>query len=94
MPKERICQSSQGDADLLVSWEPQDRSEYRYVTLWPTDRPLVTEGYFAFHPTGSSIEKMGPDPVSPVRIDLDREQINRLILALRRARNAVYGKDE
>lgn len=104
MPKERVRHSGpDGWADLLVQWGRDEIGDGG-----PVDRPRVRlfvanvdlpspRGSFMFHPDDDSARGMGLNPgdaVGPVDVMLDREQINRMIRVLRRARDQAYGRDE
>lgn len=105
MPKERIRKSSRdGFADLLVQWgrdEVGDRDEQPKVRLFIIASEFGIPGCFWFEPRPdnpnalpeNAIGKNG-EMVGPVDIMLDREQVNRAIRVLRRARDAAYGRDE
>jgi hypothetical protein len=101
MPKERVRHAgSDGWADLLVQWgrdEMGDDPAAPRVRLFVTTAELGPAGSFMFHPDDDSAKSMGVNPgdgVGPIDIMVDREQINRLIRVLRRARNQAYGGDE
>lgn len=109
MPKERVRKAGrEGFADLLVQWgrdeigtdeQYQEFDQRPRVRLFVIAAELGIPGSFAFHP------EPGPDAhpdtigahgeaIGPVDIMLDRQQVNRLIRVLRRARDQAYGRDE
>jgi len=107
MPKERIRKSCrEGFADLLVQWGEdeigrheacQHGNEDPRVRLFVIAPDLGPRGSFMFEPDDDSAKSMGLDPgcrIGPIDMMLDREQINRMIRVLRRARDQAYGKDE
>lgn len=109
MPKEIINRTGTNCfADVAVRWDkpgqqqPPGRHDAR-VDLFLVSRDSLGQfdGQFWFEP--SDPEKHGlppnsderyPQLVGPVSVDLNRTQINRLIRALRRARDQAYGRDE
>jgi hypothetical protein len=80
MPKENINSDTVGTTRIEVSWQHD-----AYVQLTTALRSEVPASEatpeFITYDTGAYVQ-------------LDRHGINRLIQVLRRARNAVYGKDE
>lgn len=105
MPKDRISKSgSDGFMDLSVQWGrdelgPVDavlRAKVRLMAMAPEGIP----GSIEFVPDHSAMgEEMaenwqGCRSCGPVDMWLDRNQINRLIRILRKARDQAYGKDE
>lgn len=106
MPKERIRKSgSEGFADLLVQWGPDEIGPTELYQEWDGPRvrlfiiaaELGHAGSFMFHPTDDAAKDMhlsAGAAVGPIDIRWDRQQINRAIRVLRRARDQAYGKDE
>lgn len=101
MPKERVRHSGNNSwGDLSVEWEKEGTPPtlgregiHVNVGVFATDLP-GRSGYFSFTPEHPETFGMEPgSSCSPVRIDLDRRQINRLIVVLRRARDQAYGTD-
>lgn len=98
MPKELVRHSGKDDfADLMVQWGRDELGD-------PNGEPRVRVFIAGARPC--EIIVMQPQPgsgfyeddsfgtIGPVDCRLDREQINRLIRVLRRARDQAYGKDE
>lgn len=99
-----------GWADLLVQWGDEITAQEKYqewderprVRLFIIATELGPQGSFYFYPQVSDEEKrLNPDligangeGIGPVDIMLDRQQINRLIRVLRRARDQAYGADQ
>lgn len=74
-----------GDSILHVTWSPADKGAHVQVAL------EVEKGYAAMvleHPNGES-----PDTTYLYSPALDRATLNKLITALRRARDSAYGAD-
>jgi len=85
MPKE-VIRDKATQFNLVVTWSPE---EYVQVGVQTNDgRPIVE----VLTPT--DVEAGIVPTFESVWGTFDRHQINRLILALRRARNSVYGADE
>lgn len=96
MPKERIRKSGRdGWADLLVQWGPEELGlDQRVVRLFIIAAELGPAGAFMFHPERP--EEIGIESgssIGPIDIKFDRDQLNRLITVLRRARDKTYGRD-
>lgn len=99
MPKELVRHSGRDDfADLVIQWgrdEVGDHWELPRVRVFiAAATPL---NVIVMQPQEGSSMWSAEQPgqtIGPVDCHLDREQINRLIRVLRRARNAAYGADE
>lgn len=80
MPKENIYSDMEHITRIEVSW--QHDAYVQLTTALRRDEPPSLED-----PGGVNYD-------TGTYVSLDRHGINRLIQILRRARNAVYGKDE
>ncbi len=102
MPKEIVYRTGTNCfADAMVRWDKQGQGvhspgqEDARVDLFMISQSLShPKGSFMFEPEDP--EQMGlpsGSKVGPVYVDLNREQINRLIKLLRKARDQAYGPD-
>jgi hypothetical protein len=97
MPKENITCSTSDDFRAEVRWRPDpgDGSGDVQIATVNTAKSQVT--IVAAVPAGitssSAMSSAGPGTENGWFVDLNREQINRLIRVLRRARDAAYGAD-
>jgi hypothetical protein len=99
MPNEKIKHTVSG-YDVKPDGSVDTRSGYTRTTTatvhWYPDREVLLE----VDSSGDDLkfidskgESIG-EPFGSLAIPLDRAEINRLIKALRRARDAAYGRDE
>ncbi len=86
MPKEKIWDSVQL-WDVEVGWNTE--AEYVQLGVCSHDGVPLVE-----HLTDATADGGDPAGFASLWATLDRRQINRLIWALRRARDAAYGRDE
>jgi len=109
MPKEVIYRTGRNCfADVAVRWskagdESNMRGDDARVDLFMISQsPLNPIGGFWFEPNRPEDIGLADAPIpegergpmiGPVSVDLNREQINRLIQTLRRARDQAYGAD-
>jgi hypothetical protein len=109
MPKEVIYRSGKNClADVMVRWnkggpeegKPDDAPRVDLFMI--SQSPRYPTGGFWFEPDHPERIGLADSPipegerkpmVGPVSVDLNREQINRLIRTLRRARDQAYGAD-
>jgi hypothetical protein len=109
MPRERVRHSGNNSwADVVVRWSKQGTdpgvigAEGILVDLFVASRDDPgRSGSFWFEPdhpenfgAKPKVEGERAEQWGPISIDLDRQQINRLIRVLRRARDEAYGRDE
>lgn len=80
MPKENVNSDMEGTTRIEVSW--QHDAYIQLTTALRREEPATAE-----HPNHVAYD-------TGAYVSLDRHGINRLIQILRRARNAVFGKDE
>lgn len=104
MPRERVNASgNNGWTDLTVAWSKlgthdqiiENQVDGQHVRIYPTAKELPGYGgFYSFTPENAEqFNSEAGSSFSPVSIDLDRTQINRLIRVLRTARDAAYGSD-
>lgn len=95
MPHERIRSYTSWSPDIYVVW---DKRANLMQSVEKTFADLsASEGEKEYLPLGVNlkvVDKDTPDYREIVGAQLDREAINRLIRALRRARDQEFGKDE
>ena len=104
MPKELIRGRGRDDfADLLIQWGRDELGDGNGYTQpqEPRIRVFVAGAmplnHIVMQPDEGSSMWQPEHPsatVGPVDLHLDREQCNRLIRVLRRARDQAYGRDE
>ena len=109
MPRDRVRHSGNNSwADLVVRWRKKGTdpgvigAEGILVDLFVASRDDPgRSGSFWFEPDNPEnfgaeprVEGERPQQWGPISIDLDRQQINRLIRVLRTARDQAYGRDE
>lgn len=96
MPKERINCSTSDNSHAVVGWRPDpgDGSGHAQLATLHTAEPVVTiSGAVPANATTSAMSHTAQTEPTGWYVDLNREQINRLIRVLRRARDAAYGPD-
>lgn len=108
MPKEIIERTGKTCfADVMVRWGKPQSSQLQggdaRVDLFMISRNSLgqIDGSFWFEPNEHSsyyeeplTSDKRPSMQGPVSVDLNRQQINRLIRTLRTARDQAYGRDE
>ena len=97
MPNEKIRHRESG---TLIDGSTVSGAAFERVTTatvhWYPEREVLLE----IDSSGDRLAYLGPDgkpigePFGALAIPLNRDEINRVIKALRRARDSAYGRDE
>lgn len=94
-----------GNGDVQVGVEPHGGRSIFWHLLNPTELAVeMVEVLHGYEGKPLAIQRMGEDILNTLdtltdqydglHVDMDREDINRLIKLLRKARDAAYGRDE
>lgn len=97
MPKENVNSSTSTDRRVEVCWHADPANDGSgHVQVASVHHPGQSPANLAYTTMPATVTTSSaayPDTESGWYVDLDREQINRLIRVLRRARDAAYGAD-
>jgi hypothetical protein len=96
MPKENFTCATSPDLRAEVRWKPDggDGSGHVQIATVRTAEPVVTvTGSMPATTTTSGMTSAITPEMSGWFVDMDREQLNRMIRVLRRARDSAFGAD-
>lgn len=94
MPRENVYAEStpDGERGVQVQWYPMQRTPESHPSA--SGHVTVGAGNLTRDGLDAASDNLPDSYTAPQFADLDRDGINRLIRALRRARNSAFGSDE